>query len=236
MYIRRNNTICRMDKHLPTGWGIIRHCGIHDHPWPCRGKPDKLSLDKLSKKVVKNPDVGPLRLKVGRAPAGKKEITTVTNIHPAFGNLHRSAYYRRKLLVDAGVIPEKRIPGTADSFILDMGHWADRGLRMISCSFLPENTHMTFQTEWMAEQLLSRDNDDRFYGGGLLSDVTYKFFVNGYLLSTSMYHGVLKRWMPVQLTWLRGISKKHYAAHFVTLMKQVQSDPRLTNAKRDTLV
>lgn len=62
---------------------------------------------------------------MGRAPAGKKEIVTVTQIHPAFGNLHRTGYYRRKLLVQAGVIPEKKIPGAGDNFILDMDVWAE---------------------------------------------------------------------------------------------------------------
>lgn len=99
--------------------------------------------------MIVNPEVGPLRHKVGlrksfpyrlqyewlicnlyvfpkvgRAPAGTKDIVTVTAIHPAFGNIHRTGYYRRKLLVEAGVIPEKKIPGAADSFILDMEHWA----------------------------------------------------------------------------------------------------------------
>lgn len=53
--------------------------------------------------------------------------------------------------------------------------------------------HMTFQTQWMKEQPVARDLKGRIYSGGLLSDVTYKFFANGYLLSTSMYHKELCR-------------------------------------------
>ncbi|KAH9807655.1 hypothetical protein DFH28DRAFT_1138495 [Melampsora americana] len=119
------DTLCRMDKHVPSGWGIIRHSGFHQHRWPCRSKPDKLSLDTFAKKVVANPDVRPLRHKVGRAPAGTQDIVTVTSIHPAFGNIHRTAYYRRKLLVEAVVIPKNKIPGAADGFILDMETWAE---------------------------------------------------------------------------------------------------------------
>ncbi|EGF98028.1 uncharacterized protein MELLADRAFT_96237 [Melampsora larici-populina 98AG31] len=234
-HIPCEDTICRLDEHLPTGWGIIRHAGFHVHPWPRRGKPDKLSISKFGERVVNNPSVGPLQHKVGRAPAGKQEIKTASAIHPAFGNLHRTGYYRRKLLVDAGVIPEKKIPGSGDSFILDMIHWAKLGLRMISSSFLPENTHMTFQTPWMAEQFLAREEDGGVYSGGLLSDVTYKFFANGYLMTTSMYQSVIHRWIPIQLTWLYGLSEEHYVAHFQALMKQIK-DAQLLPAERDILV
>ncbi|EGG04179.1 uncharacterized protein MELLADRAFT_89606 [Melampsora larici-populina 98AG31] len=233
-YIECNDTLCRLDEHV-SGWGIIRHSGIHNHRWPRRGKPDKLSLAKFAKRVVENPDVGPLRHKVGRAPAGKKEIVTASNIHAGFGNLHRTGYYRRKLLGEAGVIPEKSVPGAADNFIMDMYHWSERGLNVVSCSMKRVNMHMTFQTDWMHQQLMARDEDNRVYGGGLLSDVTYKFFKNGYLLSTSMYHEDLRRWIPILLTWLKGMTENHYAAHFSTLMKQFKH-AEITVKERDTLV
>ncbi|EGG05025.1 uncharacterized protein MELLADRAFT_88379 [Melampsora larici-populina 98AG31] len=98
-------TICRVDEHLPSGWVIVRHSGIHKHPWPRRSKPDKLALATFALKVVENPDLGPLQHKVGQAPAGKTAITTSTDIHPALSNLHRLGYYRRILLVQHGIIP-----------------------------------------------------------------------------------------------------------------------------------
>ncbi|EGG11894.1 uncharacterized protein MELLADRAFT_88994 [Melampsora larici-populina 98AG31] len=233
-YLKCTNTLCRLDEH-ESGWGIIRHSGFHQHQWPRRGKPDKLSLEKFGKRVVENPGVGPLQNKVGRAPAGKQEIVTDTNIHGAFGNLHRTGYYRRKLLEAAGVIPVKKLPGAADNFILDMDHWAERGLTVVSVSMKRHNMHLTFQTEWMQQQLLARDENQRVHGGGLLSDVTYKFFKNGYLLSTSMYHEDLRRWIPIQLTWLKGLSEEHYASHFRTLMKQMKRAD-VTATECDTLV
>ncbi|EGG10997.1 uncharacterized protein MELLADRAFT_92421 [Melampsora larici-populina 98AG31] len=230
-HITCSNTLCRMDEHCPSGWGIIRHSGVHLHQWPRRRIPDKLAQVKFAKKVVENPDVGPLRLKVGRAPAGKKGIVTASAIHPAFGHIHHVGYYRRKILSDAGLIPEKNVPGAGDSFLLDMIHWID----IISASFKRKNTHLTFQTEWMAQQLLSRDEYKQVYAGGLLSDVTYKFFANGYLLSTSMYHEDLCQWIPIQMTWLNGLSEEHYRAHFTTLMEQMR-DAELTTEECDTLV
>jgi hypothetical protein len=52
---------------------------------------------------------------------------------------------------------------------------------------MPLLEHFTFQTAWMATQLVARDREGQVYNGGLLLDVTYKFFENGYLLTTSMY-------------------------------------------------
>lgn len=63
-------------------------------------------------------------LQVGRAPAGQQDIKTAVDIHPSFGNIDRAAYYRRKLLVQGGSIPDKKMPGGADNFLLDLHHWA----------------------------------------------------------------------------------------------------------------
>lgn len=94
--------------------------------------------------------------------------------------------------------------------------------------------HFTFQTQWMAERLMDRDEKNEVYRGGLLSDVTYKFFENGYLLTTSMYCEDLMRWIPVQLTWLRGLKESHYKCHFVTLLKQFFK-PSITKHEREIL-
>jgi hypothetical protein len=86
----------------------------------------------------------------------------------------------------------------------------------------------------MAERLVLRDTNGKVYKGGLLSNATYRFFKNGYLLTTSMYCEELGRWIPVLLTCLRGLSKENYATHFVTLFKQFLVDS-ITEDKRDTL-
>jgi hypothetical protein len=91
---------------------------------------------------------------------------------------------------------------------------------IISASFLPKAQHFTFQTPWLAERLLARDKDNKLYNGGFLSDVTYRFFENGYLLTTSMYCDELARWIPVQLSWIRHLSEEYYKLHFTTFFKQ----------------
>lgn len=98
-----------------------------------------------------------------------------------------------------------------------------------------EDAHLTFQTQWMADRLLMRDENDGDYRGGLLSDVTYKFFATGYLLSTSMYSEVLKRWIPIQLTCIKGLKTAHYQSHFETLLKQIKG-ASMTPAEHDIVV
>jgi hypothetical protein len=95
--------------------------------------------------------------------------------------------------------------------------------------------HFTFQTEWMRQRLVTRDFDNNPYSGGLVSDVTYRFFENGYLLSTSMYVEEIARWAPVQLTWIRGLSANYHRIHFATLFRQFMK-PDFTPVERDILV
>ncbi|EGF99352.1 uncharacterized protein MELLADRAFT_94708 [Melampsora larici-populina 98AG31] len=188
----------------------------------------------LSDQLVQNPKAGPLVLKFGQAGAGKTVTAPVTEIHAAFSNGGRLGYLRRNILVERGLMPEKESLGGGDRLIMDLMHWGRNGLRLISTSLLGANVHITFQTEWMAKQLVRRDQENRVYSGGLLSDVTYRFFKHGYLLTTSMYSDVLHRWILVQLTWMWGLEEGHYWAHFTTLLRQI-SQADLTYHKRDLL-
>jgi hypothetical protein len=109
------------------------------------------------------------------------------------------------------------------------------GLLIISSSFKPGIEHFTFQTKWMGEQLIRRDHNNEVYSGGLLSDVTYRLFETGYLLSTSMFCEQTARWIPVQLLWIRGLSAEYYEVHFATLFEQFYR-PSFTVSNRETLV
>lgn len=104
-----------------------------------------------------------------------------------------------------------------------------QGLRFVSVSMDIEDFHFSFQTEWMASMLIHQENrtvegspSREPYSGGLLSDVTYRFFQKGYLLTTSMYNDKLERWVPILLMWLGGLYTKHYKAHFTTILKQIK--------------
>ncbi|EGG06946.1 uncharacterized protein MELLADRAFT_86229 [Melampsora larici-populina 98AG31] len=228
-------THCRVDVEKATGWAVLRHSGTHDHIWPTPKKADPLAMLDLTNELVKNPKAGPLVLKVGQAGASQT-ITAppIIEIHPAFANAGRLGYLRRKVLVAKGLMPEKESLGGGDRLIMDLMHWGRNGLRLISTSLLGSNVHITFQTEWMAEQIVRRDQNGKTYSGGFLSDVTYRFFHNGYLLTTSMYSDIMTRWIPIQLTWLWGLETAHYRAHFKTLLNQIK-DADLTHHEQDLL-
>ncbi|EGF98702.1 uncharacterized protein MELLADRAFT_95453 [Melampsora larici-populina 98AG31] len=225
---------CRINIEKHTGWGVLRHSGTHKHVWPTSKKADPLAMRVLTDQLVSNPKAGPLVLKVGQAGAGQTVTAPVVDIHPAFGNGGPFGYLRRKVLIDKGLMPEKKSHGGGDRLIMDLMHWGRNGLRLISTSLSGANVHITYQSEWMADQLVRRDQDNRIYSGGLLSDVTYRFFDHGYLLTTSMYSDVMHRWVPIQLTWMWGLDEAHYEAHFTTLLEQI-SNTNLTYHERDLL-
>jgi hypothetical protein len=78
-----------------------------------------------------------------------------------------------------------------------------------------------FQTPWMSERLLDCGKEgNKLYSGGLISDVTYCFFLSGYLLTTSMYCNNICRWIPVQWSWIWGLSEDYYTIHFSVLFWQ----------------
>ncbi|EGG12243.1 uncharacterized protein MELLADRAFT_89278 [Melampsora larici-populina 98AG31] len=226
---------CQIDIEKKSGWGVLRHSGTHRHVWPSSKKADPLAMRVLTEQLVSNPKAGPLVLKVGQPGAGQTVTAPVVEIHPAFGNGGRLGYLRHKVLIDKGLMPEKESHGGGDRLIMDLMHWGRNSLRLISTSLSGANVHITYQSEWMAEQLVCRDQDNRVYSGGLLSDVTYQFFNHGYLLTTSMYSDIMHCWVPIQLTWMWGLDESHYESHFTTLLEQI-STTNLTYHERDLLV
>ncbi|EFP87959.2 uncharacterized protein PGTG_13763 [Puccinia graminis f. sp. tritici CRL 75-36-700-3] len=229
------NTITWFDENQQTKWAILRHHGTHNHPWPAPKKPDPLSKLKLKREVMKNPSAGAFKLKFGKPTAPLNPFESVTKIHKAFVNSDRLRYHRRHILTDLGINPEKGGAGLGDKFLHDMFQWNHVGLLIISSSFKPGVKHFTFQTKWMGEQLIRRNHNNKVYSGGLLLDVTYRLFETGYLLSTSMFCEQTARWIPVQLSWIQGLSAEYYEVHFATLFEQFYC-PSFTVSDRETLV
>ncbi|OAV85762.1 hypothetical protein PTTG_30286, partial [Puccinia triticina 1-1 BBBD Race 1] len=235
LWVSCNETATRFDFHVPSGWALLRHRGVHEHPWPESKKPDPLSRADLKAEIVKNPTKGALKLKMGQAESLDDPLTSVTDIHGSLVNADRLRYYRRLMLRELNIVPDKLGAGVGDKFMMDLFQWNKRGLLVISSGFQTDCEHFTFQTRWMAERMMARDENNEVYQGGLISDVTYRFFENGYLLTTSMFCEQTARWIPVQLSWIRGLSISYYKLHFSALLRQFVR-PDLTPAERDLMV
>ncbi|OAV97600.1 hypothetical protein PTTG_26010 [Puccinia triticina 1-1 BBBD Race 1] len=235
IWVSCNETATRFDFHVPSGWALLRHRGVHDHPWPESKKPDPLSRADLKAEIVKNPTKGALKLKMGQSKSLDDPLTSVTDIHSSLVNADCLRYYRRLMLCELNIVPDKLGAGVGDKFMMDMFQWNKRGLLVISLGFQTNSENFTFQTKWMADRLMARDQNNEVYQGGLISDVTYRFFENGYLLTTSMFCEQTARWIPVQLSWIWGLSTNYYKLHFTALLRQIVR-PDLTPAERDLMV
>ncbi|KNE94944.1 hypothetical protein PSTG_11735 [Puccinia striiformis f. sp. tritici PST-78] len=213
------------------GWGLLRHRGIHKHAWPKAKKPDKLSRETLKDEIVKNLSAGAFKLKMGQVNRLENLIVNVTDIHGSFVNANCLQYYG-----ESACFTDMRLESNVSvaQFFLWFGSLTRRGLLVISCGFQEEDKHFTFQSKWMADQLLARDENNDVYQGGLISDVTYRFFDKGYLLTTSMFCEQTARWIPVQWSWIRGLSSHYYKIHFSVLLQQMIR-PEITLLERDLM-
>ncbi|OAV98489.1 hypothetical protein PTTG_25679 [Puccinia triticina 1-1 BBBD Race 1] len=209
-WIACQGTATQFKLHIPSGWALLRHQGVHDHPWPESKKPDLLSRADLKAKIVKDPSKGAFKLKMGQAITLDDPITKL------------------------GIVPNKLGAGVGDKFIMDMFLWNSRELLVISSGYQPDGEHFTFQTKWMAEQLLAQDKHNKVYQGGLNSNVTYHFFENGYLLTTSMFCKQTARWIPAQLSRICGLSTNYYKLHFAALLQKFIW-PDITPVERDLM-
>ncbi|EGG02591.1 uncharacterized protein MELLADRAFT_91258 [Melampsora larici-populina 98AG31] len=228
------NAQCQFDFE-EGGWTLLQHQGYHRHVWPDAKKADPIAKDKLKEMVLNDPKRGPTGMKVGQGNIGTHPIKSVTDLHPSFGHTDLLGYLRRDILTTAGLIDDKQDKEGADKWMTSLGHWAKHGLRLPSSSLMRENRHISFQSPWMEEVLLYKDKSGESYEGGLLSDVTYKFFQHGYLLSTSMYNSRIERWVPVLLTWLAGLETGHYKVHFVTLFNLINNKAKTDQQKKRLL-
>ncbi|POW15644.1 hypothetical protein PSTT_01890 [Puccinia striiformis] len=202
-----------------TGWALMRHDGFHNHPWPVPKKLDTVSMHALAAVVLKNPKAGALQLKMGTPNTDpgaipQQPFESVVDIHPAL--LNTDAFDI------TGVNPTQ------------LKHASRKGLNIVSASLRKGQEHFTFQTDWMARLSGRCEEGNKLYSGGLLSDVTYRFFDTGYLLTTSMYCQTIQRWIPVQLSWIRGLSAKYYEMHFSVLFRQFL-DPSISESEREAI-
>ncbi|OAV87274.1 hypothetical protein PTTG_29506 [Puccinia triticina 1-1 BBBD Race 1] len=216
-----------------SGWGLLRHRGFHDHRWPSSKKPDPLAKKDLMERIKANPKASALQLKIGQSSGPGQPSSSVVNIHELLGNSDWLRHLRRQILQQINFSSGSGRDN--NKFMLDLFEWQQNGLDVISMACTRGQEHITFQTDWISQRLLDRgEQGNKLYSGGLISDVTYPFFATGYLLTTSMYCGDINRWIPVQLSWIRGLGKSYYTIHFTILFRQFMI-PSLLPHKRKSM-
>ncbi|OAW00018.1 hypothetical protein PTTG_25145 [Puccinia triticina 1-1 BBBD Race 1] len=169
---------------------------------------------------MKNPKASALQLKIGNATGPGHPSNSVVTIHESLANSDRLRHLWRQILQQMEPGSSKDGDG-GDRFMDVLFEWQLNGFEIISILCKRDHKHFTFQTNWMSQRLLDRgEAGNTLYSGGLISNVTYRFFNSGYLLTTSMYCDDIGQWIPVQLSWIRGLSKSYYKVHFSVLFRQ----------------
>jgi hypothetical protein len=189
---------------------ILRHNGNHTHLPPHVNKPDPISREALRKIVYDHPKRTPLQLSVGPNP--------IRNLHAAFGNVDRVAYYRREDLISAGLSFSSDGDGGIQSIILLQTQF---GPNVVASSSLHiHDSHISIQTDFMRSRLIDNTELGRTTGG-IQTDTTYSFFRNGYLLSSIVYCNLLKRFVPILFTWINRIDTDSHVPHFRCLIQTI---------------
>ncbi|KAI7937557.1 hypothetical protein MJO29_014872 [Puccinia striiformis f. sp. tritici] len=151
-----------LDKHCK-GFCLLRHKGCHNHPWPEAKKPELLSLAKFATAVENNPQASVFKL--------KSPFIIFLSIPSSFlwvvlvrqpGNKEGDTFERVTSLHPAFQNKDRVAY-----------HW-----RRILVGF-------GLKPDKLGGGIGNMDN--KLYSGGFLSDVTYRYFKKGYLMTTSMY-------------------------------------------------
>ena len=150
-------------------------------------------------------------------------LEPVRNISEAFTNLSRIAYYRRKIISESNII-SKIAHHHADDFIKDLTIFQEAHPDFIQRICLIKKVVITVQSKWMKAQLKELTRESSKNNLGILSDTTYKFFHQGFLLTSSIYSPVLSRWIPIVFSYIRKEDEEHMKEHFRFLMDCLQDE------------
>lgn len=164
----------------------LLHKGHHEHQKPIQNKPFNYEKDMLKKRVSTAPDVLPKKLQVGQSLNKNDPLASVRNISEAFSNTDRIAYYRRKIIEEENLVT-KTARQHGDNFVLDILQFQSDHPNFIKEADFLNKGIIILQSKWMENQLLSKDNFS-----GILTDTTYKYFENAFLLSRYLLTNKIK--------------------------------------------
>lgn len=180
----------------------LHHYGCHKHPKPHPIRPTPAAR-KLFETIVRNgPEVKPKSLQIGTGTR-----PPISDVHGAFGNLDRIAYYRAKVLKQS---THRSTVGNIANF--------ENAMKLsciVSSSLRMDDGHIVMQTDFMRERSEEKESS-------LQTDSIEGFVVDEHcpainLAVTSAYCSVLNRNIPLLVSILMGKSALHYKQHFEAL-------------------
>jgi hypothetical protein len=155
----------------------LLHIGHHQHQYCIQNKPFNNEKEQLQKRVRSAPETLPRKLVVGQSLDTSHQLSSVRNISEVFANSDRVAYYRRKIIDDENIIT-KTSRRYGDNFVIDLLQFQSDHPNFIRKTDFTSKGVIILQTDWMQQQAFTKDNFS-----GVVTDSTYKYFANAFLLS-----------------------------------------------------
>lgn len=195
------------------GSATYEHFGEHKHPKP----PHFLHIlevqsERFSQSVKPRLHTAPIAFQVGDA-----HNPSVMDVSPVFGNIERVRKEKRKIAQASGY------PSNGNSlFDATTKFDVDYPNFLIGDCSIGVITVISFQTQFMRERL----SEVLLVEGqvhGLVSDAAHKIFADRskLLISSCTYDPLLRRWVPILLTWSNGGTSEHYSRHFLVLFQSL---------------
>ncbi|KAI9338206.1 hypothetical protein BDR26DRAFT_935326 [Obelidium mucronatum] len=177
---------------------------------PCRQSilQDPDSRKAFQHVVLSNPTKKPSQLAVTLNGAQK-----IQDIHESYANVGAVAHYRKIALLS---LPYSHVESSLFSSLKYLQQIFPNCI--VSSSLHSDDMHISAATPWMKDLFVNQIRLSEVDNGNCLSDVTYSFFNDGYLLSSVVYDVISHRWVPVLYTFIYRLDQKHHRAHFKVLI------------------
>jgi hypothetical protein len=156
---------------------FMLHYKHHEHGRCLQTKPFNAEKEKFKERILASPDTLPKKLQVGQSLDSSNPLASVRSISDAYSNSDRIAYYRRKIIDQENIIT-KTSRRSGDNFVIDFFQFQQDHPNFVQKVDIQNKGIICLQSDWMQNQAFSEQN---FLG--ILTDSTYKYFANAFLLS-----------------------------------------------------
>ncbi|CAH1768084.1 9562_t:CDS:2, partial [Entrophospora sp. SA101] len=193
---------------------FLLHYMHHQHGRCLQTKPFNIEKEKFKERILSTPDTLPKKLQVGQSFKNNSPLGSVKNISDAYSNNDRVAYYRRSI-IDQEKIITKISRKNSDNFVIDFLRFQEEHPNFVQKADFQNKGIICLQSDWMQNQAFSENNFS-----GILTDSTYKYFANAFLLS---------RWIPILISVILKEDGVHYKEHFKYLFSWVDKVKKSPN-------